>query len=200
MPVYASKTATCAVPDCETGAYGHGYCSKHYQRWRRHGDPLIRKCGGNPPRPISERLWPKVDQSGGPDACWPFMGGRDRDGYGRFWIGDDTKPAHRAAYIAEYGPIPKGMAVCHRCDNPPCCNPAHLFLGMIADNNADMHSKERGATGEHHGMHRLKAKDVREMRSRFSSGESRSSLAESFGISLTHTCRIITHEAWASLS
>lgn len=87
----------------------------------------------------------RVDRSGGPTACWPWMGRRDADGYGRI---DDPilgQPvmAHRVAYANENGPIPAGLWILHRCDNPPCCNPAHHFPGTVADNNADMKAKGR---------------------------------------------------------
>ena len=100
---------------------------------------------------LADRFWEKVNRTGGPNACWPYMW-RRRKGYGMFPIGERGKhPAHRVAWEITHGKIgdPK-VLVCHRCDNPPCCNPAHLFLGTAADNHADMRAKGRVSRGEKH--------------------------------------------------
>jgi hypothetical protein len=84
-----------------------------------------------------------VDRSGGPDACWPWTG-RTEGGYGRLWFKNKHERAHRVAWaLANNQPVPDGMVVCHRCDNPPCCNPADLWLGTRTDNNADRDAKGR---------------------------------------------------------
>jgi hypothetical protein len=81
-----------------------------------------------------------------PSGCWEWTGTRNRDGYGQLKLkGGKGYPfrAHRVAYEAAYGPIPDGMIVCHSCDNPPCCNPEHLWLGTHKDNAADRTAKRR---------------------------------------------------------
>lgn len=97
--------------------------------------------------PLEVRLNAKVDRSGGPDACWPWTGsgGRARGGgvYGHLKLRDVVVTTHRLAWELANGPIPPGMFVCHRCDNPPCCNPAHLFLGTATDNARDRDAKGR---------------------------------------------------------
>lgn len=84
----------------------------------------------------------------GEDECWEWTKGRDRDGYGQSqgskWskaLG--TSRAHQMAYKTWVGEVSEGFVVCHKCDNPPCCNPNHLFLGTVADNNNDCISKGR---------------------------------------------------------
>lgn len=100
-------------------------------------------------RPVMERFWAKV-QIGSPNDCWPWTGTHVR-GYGRFWIGSRTdgsrRPviASRFLYAQQVGEIPDGMQVLHRCDNPPCVNPHHLFLGTARDNVVDMLVKGRQA-------------------------------------------------------
>ena len=84
----------------------------------------------------------------GPDDCWEWTGARNKKGYGQFGAGYVMYVASRASWIISNGEIPAGMFVCHKCDNPPCVNPAHLFLGTNRDNVMDCVSKGRhGRTG-----------------------------------------------------
>ena len=76
--------------------------------------------------PLAVRFWRKVT-IGAPDECWPFQEkSRTPTGYGRVWDGERVRPAHQVAYELTHGPIPEGKEPHHKCDNPPCCNPAHL--------------------------------------------------------------------------
>lgn len=95
---------------------------------------------------IATRFWRKVKR-GPPDECWPWTGRRGGRGYGR--VG--SCGAHRLAWELTNGAIPAGLWVLHRCDNPPCVNPSHLWLGTHADNMADMRAKGRSARGDRHG-------------------------------------------------
>lgn len=107
----------------------------------------------------ADRFWSRVDV-GAPNACWEWQGARDSFGYGQA-----REATHRTAWALTHGPIPSGMCVCHRCDNPPCCNPDHLFLGTRADNNRDRHAKGRSANlerGERHPQAGLTAAKVSE--------------------------------------
>ena len=88
------------------------------------------------------RFWRHVDRRG-PDVCWLWLGGRYRNGYGRYRLGVGRALAHRMAWELSRGAVPSGAVVCHRCNTPPCCNPGHLFVGSIADNNRDMSAKAR---------------------------------------------------------
>lgn len=87
-----------------------------------------------PERTLAERFWAKVDRRG---ACWVWQAARDAKGYGWFIIDKTPQRAHRVAYELANGPIPTGLCILHSCDNPPCCNPAHLRAGTKLENSQD---------------------------------------------------------------
>jgi HNH endonuclease len=120
----------CSVDGCESPAKFRGWCSKHYQRWQKHGDPLggSRFCND-----LMANFWRKVNKDGPipehrPElgACWAWTGSRLPEGYGTFRVGTIVARAHRFAYEQFVGPIPEGLTIDHLCINPPCVNPAHL--------------------------------------------------------------------------
>ncbi len=123
-----------------------------------HAEPMTRGEEGRQRREaaFAERFWSRIDKNGPVHPvlgtpCWPWMGRCDSNGYGLFDVREDSRRAHprfahRIAYALIFGPLPSGIFACHHCDNPPCCNPAHLFPGTNADNVADMWSKGRGVT------------------------------------------------------
>lgn len=141
---------------------------------------------------LADRLWPRVDKSGGPEACWPFMGARSDTGYGSI-VGKVRGSTHRIAYMDTHGPIPEGMRVCHSCDNPPCCNPAHLWLGTVGDNSRDMVAKGRSShlRNERSGKAKLTDAQVAEIRERWSTGETLKSIAPEFDVSDSHLSRVV---------
>ena len=91
------------------------------------------------------RLWRKIKR-GKKNECWPWIGKAKINGYGILGLGGrgaGNVLAHRAAYELSVGPIPDGFYLCHKCDNPPCCNPTHLFVGTQLDNLRDASVKKR---------------------------------------------------------
>jgi hypothetical protein len=93
-----------------------------------------------------QRFWSKVDIKGA-DDCWPWLAGRNNCGYGEFGVRNNGKfskwKAHRFAWTLWHSEDPGRLEVCHKCDNPSCVNPSHLFLGTHKDNIRDMHQKKR---------------------------------------------------------
>lgn len=131
---------------------------------------------------IEQRISRLTDRSGGPDACWFWLGSKLPQGYGQIKIKGHTILAHRAAFDLVYGEIPDNTYVCHRCDVPSCVNPSHLFLGSSADNNKDRDQKGRTAAGEKHGNSVLNESTVREIRDALASGDTKSSIARRFSV------------------
>lgn len=140
-------------------------------------------------------FWQNVDRRG-PDECWPWLRARTRKGYGSTAFYGETCNAHRAAYLFTFGAVEPNRDICHHCDNPPCCNPSHLFVGTRRDNMADKAAKGRSVRGERHRAARLTADQVREMRVRAASGEAYVSLAHFYGIARQNIRSICLRRLW----
>jgi len=139
---------------------------------------------------IEERFWSLVS-IGNDDECWPWIGHRVH-GYGRIRIDSDDKRAlaHRLSWEFANGRNPGKLNVLHRCDNPPCVNPSHLFLGTQRDNIDDMLRKRRQPHGVRHWSARLSTDQVAEIRRRRAAGERTIDLAAEFGIDRSHVSNI----------
>ena len=123
--------------------------------------------------------------------------GRLRGNYGQIRIDGVLVSVHRHAWELTYGPIPAGLQVLHRCDNPPCCEPSHLFLGTLADNMRDAAAKGRTAIqrGEDHGAHKFTDADVAAMRAMRSGGALLREVAARFGVEESYASRLCRKES-----
>ena len=204
----------CSVAECNRAAVALGLCGKHYQRMKANGDPsLARSLRG---APFEFRFWSRVRKSA---SCWEWIGPKTKDGYGRLSRDGKQVRAHRASYEMRHGPIRSGMVVCHRCDNPSCVNPDHLFLGTAADNVRDMHTKGRAnVPSRSGGQHWTKYKPDRiarggtakrspltdgavlEIRRRFrDGGVTQRALAADFGTTYKNINLIVHGKTWKHL-
>jgi len=145
------------------------------------------------------RFWSKVDVRG-PDDCWPWTAGRGSWGYGQFWLSSlgRSPQAHRVA--AHLGIGPGHGNVLHRCDNPPCCNPAHLYWGTPGDNMRDRDERGRQAFGERIGVARLTAADVSAMRAAYADGVGTPELGRRFGVHTATAHRVVTRATWRHIA
>jgi hypothetical protein len=167
---------------------------------------------------LADRFWLKVDRRA-PDECWPWLGTRHAGGYGRISLGGRAdgmvRATHVAILLATGQRVPAGMEACHTCDNPPCVNPRHLFIGTPADNSRDMATKgrqrmpglsgdlhplrlnpERAARGEGHGCSVLTAEQVRAIRADAAAGARVTHIARRYGVARPTVWRIVQRETW----
>lgn len=146
------------------------------------------------------RFWSKVDIRGA-DQCWLWKAGIFKPyGYGAFYFDGKNTHASRFAFMATNGPIPDEMTcVCHKCDNPLCCNPNHLFLGTMDDNVKDCVKKGRNdcPRGETHALAVLTWDKVKEIRQRYIPWVvSQYQLAKEYGVSRSQIERVVAHQDW----
>ncbi len=153
------------------------------------------------PDDVIDRFWSKVDIRL-PFECWEWQACRKQHGYGFFGSGLDGHPnntlAHRMAWMLEYGPIPEGFKILHRCDNPPCVNLNHLFIGTQHQNVLDMESKGRGRhpAGEACGGSKLTIRQVEQIRELATGGTFQTAIAAQFGIGQSTVSSIVRRATW----
>lgn len=186
-------TRKCSIDNCEKPARGRSWCRMHHQRWLRHGDPnAIRKT-----KPVEERFWAKVQKG---EGCWLWTGWFSNRGYGQIKLGGrgtSSMHAHRLSYILVNGPISDELNVCHKCDNPSCVRPDHLFLGTQKENVADSCAKYRMHYGVSHALAKLNDCDIRNIREQYvKGGVSQEALAKFFAVAQTLISGIVRGKRW----
>lgn len=174
-----------------------GLCSKHYDEKKRRAKGILpRATHGMTLRERVDYYTGKSTESG----CLPWIGTVDKYGYGYLTVtrNGSRRPvgAHRVSYELAFGTFDAELHVCHKCDNPPCVNPEHLFLGTNQENTADRHRKNRDAKGERSGQAKLVANQVLEI---YSSPSSTREIARRYSISQQLASRIKRKEVWKHL-
>lgn len=151
---------------------------------------------------VEDRFWQKVDKRSDED-CWNWIGCTHHQwGYGNFSFHRKYMAAHRYSWIIRFGDIPEGMCICHKCDNPRCVNPNHLFLGTVADNNYDKKIKGRqpSVEGENNPNAKLSRDDVIKIRTLYASGKhSGAELARNFGVNPETVYHILNGKRWKNV-
>jgi hypothetical protein len=147
--------------------------------------------------PYTERFFNFIGRKT-PDGCIPWTGATTKGCgvIGRGGKGNGNVYASRAAYELAYGPVPESCVVCHRCDNPLCVNPSHLFIGTQADNLADMTAKGRRAIAKKLPHTKLDHEKASAIRSAADAGERHASIAERFGVSRYNVSLIVRRLRW----
>lgn len=144
---------------------------------------------------MEDRFWSKVDKSG---DCWLWRASINRRGYGQFKIHDHgggkqkVMESHRVAWLLENGDIPDGIQVCHKCDNPPCVRPSHLFLGTAKDNSRDMARKGRSSMS----AAKLTPEDAVAIRNEYASGLSSYKIADNRHMSQRTVMHVLNGYTW----
>jgi hypothetical protein len=150
-------------------------------------------------KPLSERFWDAVEV-GPRNDCWEWRNYRNALGYGVIGVGGKPKLAHRIAWeLSNSKAVPNGALVCHKCDNPACCNPSHLWLGSNNENMQDMVSKGRSRSlrGAENPNSKLSANDVLSIRTRYTAGGiSQQALADEYGVSQRAISLVVRRETY----
>ncbi len=181
-------SSICSVEECDNKHHALKLCEKHYRRLKNTGTTKIRI------RSREDRCWEQVHQC---DNCWTWVASTDKEGYGNFKVKRKRCRAHIVSWEIHKGRIPAGMCVLHKCDNPPCIRPEHLFLGSVKDNSADMVTKGRSTKGTRNPHAKLTEADVRNIRKRYATTSiTQRELSAEYGVVQQQISHIVNHKKW----
>jgi hypothetical protein len=184
----------CDVKGCGGRHIARGLCHKHYKRWQLHGDCrmvswTVTYLKLADTEGLTQHLL--ASKTINSDGCWEWNRSRTHKGYGKQVMSGKLYAAHRlSAYVFLGLDLTSKKHVCHKCDNPPCINPEHLYVGTVVTNMNDRSVRGR------HGLAKLTPEAVVEIRERLVNGESQSSIARQFSISQAIISKIYRKQLW----
>lgn len=185
----------CSWKNCSRPYHANDLCLMHGGR-RLRGTDMDRPYRGD--ITVTDRLWAKVEKLPG-DGCWEWQAAGDGRGYGHMRINQRSEKAYRVSFALVNGPIPKGMEVCHACDNKKCVRPDHLFLGTHHENMLDAKAKGIMHPGSRNGMAKLGDAQVLDLLERATQGVRLRVEAERLGVSKECVRDIIYGRRWGHL-
>ena len=201
---YTYRMKTCSISGCTNKYRSIGLCGTHWKLNKKYGTPTPFCWCGEPAdtrtsrgasklcqsHTLTSRYWEYVDIKG-EHECWEWIGSKTSAGYGLIYWQDELKYAHRLSLEFDDRPVPAKWHACHTCDNPPCVNPNHLFIGTPHDNVKDKVAKKRHAFGESHPNAKLTDTEVLEIRKLASEGGWQAELAKRFNVHPGHISVIV---------
>ncbi len=200
---YLRKINKCKISACIKKRARQGFCSHHYYCFVTYGEPTPKVKLKFHSASLDEAYenWVIKD---GINGCWSWSGWKNNGGYGYFSCKSKREAAHRYSYKKYIGPIKGGLFVLHKCDNPECSNPEHLFLGTNTDNINDAYSKGRRKSvpiesmrrGENCYLSKLKEKDVVEIKKMINNGIGNTQIANIFGVKHSTISCIRCNQTW----
>lgn len=197
----------CSITGCTNKYRAIGYCSSHWKTFKKYGTATpVCWCGelaqtftGNYtptnecPEHTTFRRFVENIQIKGPNDCWEWAGSKTSANYGLLYVNGKLEYAHRFSLELDGRPVPDRHHACHSCDNPPCVNPAHLFVGTPLDNTLDKVQKNRHTYGEKHPHSKLSNEDVATIRVLFEQGVWQADLARQFNVNSSHISNIVNN-------
>lgn len=199
----------CLVSGCNNKYRSIGLCSSHWKINKKYGTPEPKCFCGESVQTFAgsvgaqtlckwhsfeQRYWNNVDKKSY-DECWEWKAARTKAGYGVIYYDKKLRFSHRLALEFQGIKIPKRWHACHKCDNPPCVNPNHLYAGTPYQNVRDKVERDRHPKGENHYNCKLLDKDIKEIKTLFSEGVFQSDIAKLFGVDASYVSDIINNKA-----
>lgn len=191
-----SGILTCTVEGCDAEFYCKSMCQIHYARTRKTGTPILTE------KTLDERFRDKVSVKS-LEECWEWQGSRNARGYGQISMGGrNGRPelAHRVSLALTGVNVPRGLGVLHHCDNPPCVNPRHLYVGDQKQNAKDAIERGQFLVGSRAPSARLTEDQVREIKSLIASGFTDRQIAEDLPVSRSSINKIRKGAMWKHVS